>query len=113
MVTSFCEITSNKQNTPVEVGCVGGAADDNAIKKKYCWGIRHYKNLNKIFVEISFFRCSCILVTIYFKYQKKQINTPAELSCTGSVADDDTTIKKDTAKDYVTQTDFLNLCNFL
>ena len=36
MVTSFCEITSNKQNTPVEVGCVGGAADDNAIKKKYC-----------------------------------------------------------------------------
>ena len=36
MVTNFREITSNKQNTPVEVGCVGGAADDNAIKKKYC-----------------------------------------------------------------------------
>ena len=54
-----------------------------------------------------------MLVTIYFKYQNKQINTPAELGCTGSVADDDTTIKKDTAEEHVTQIDFLNLFNCL
>lgn len=36
MVTSFLEITRKKHNTPVELGCAVGEADDTTIKKIYC-----------------------------------------------------------------------------
>jgi len=53
MVTSFLEITRKKHNTPVELGCAVGEADDTTIKKIYCWKICYSNERNKMMYYIG------------------------------------------------------------